>query len=199
MHTRTYIYIHLNYNTHIYKTFTHRDIHEHLRAGIKKFLDYRNRWQHTVACSAWASSDLHATMCRMTSLCLLRKLWNLCFCDQMYALACDFVSQVHAYRFFFRHPRYCALRIRPPITRPSIESSTATFWGAWGRTFGESIRICGARRIKFCTMTMPPTPSPSSLHSRVSSQIQDCIASELALFSKFSTCGLTFLQAENAA
>lgn len=70
-----------------------------------------------------------------------------------------------------------------PRVRVSIENSTATFWGLWGRTFGESDRVRDARRIGFFHDT----------HSWVSSQNQHCIASVRVLFARFSTRGLLFL------
>jgi hypothetical protein len=52
-----------------------------------------------------------------------------------------------------------------PQGQTSTQSFTAKFCSVWGRTFGESDWICGARRIGFSTMTMHPVSEHSSFKS----------------------------------
>ncbi|CAE1308295.1 unnamed protein product [Acanthosepion pharaonis] len=96
----------------------------------------------------------------------------------MYALACDFVTQVHAYHFFFRHAvlgfenssphnqtvnreLHCDIlrRLRKDVRRKQPD--------LWRRKELDSVR----------RQCLHPPPSPTSLHSRVSSQTKYKIVS----------------------
>lgn len=144
-----------------------------------------------VAHAECPSSDLHTPVCRMTSLCSFRMLWNACF---LWSRVVSSLRYCHAsaYSSFFRHPPYCAFRIRtrgPDRQSIFLRPRFGVFEGG----------LWSPKKWMLHDDNAPP-PCQHELSPVVNFLPNICINSAHALFARFSTCELPpLLKAENAA